>query len=277
MAVTQRAIYVDLCTHPALLSARATGEATGVSIEQSHGDTIIYRIYFREGDTLVDPPSGFTYSFVAKRQGDWKGDLIVSQNTDGDLLTKTDADGDDYLELTLGPTVPLTALFAATKDCPSQVRAKVRLDAEISWNNGGAIRRTRIFPIIYTHGVIAAGEVYSELNSPSVGISQVTLAGGCELLSGAGTAGDPLQAYHDYGVLEVPVGADVQKFDMSTADYSSLGFTPDAYVPVGIVPPNIDVDFVIALGTLSGTFVKFTAKIPSTGWKLRVLARRACA
>ena len=148
MAITtERAIYVDLCTHPALLSATAKGAATGVSIEQAHGDTIVYRIYFRQGDTLVDVPSGFTYSVVAKRQGDWKGDLIISQNTDGDLATLTDTDGDEYLELTLGPTEPLVELFAATKGCPQQIPAKIRLDAEISWNNGGAIRRTRIFPI----------------------------------------------------------------------------------------------------------------------------------
>lgn len=278
MAITtERAIYVDLCTHPALLSATAKGAATGVSIEQAHGDTIVYRIYFRQGDTLVDVPSGFTYSLVAKRQGDWKGDLIISQNTDGDLATLTDTDGDEYLELTLGPTEPLVELFAATKGCPQQIPAKIRLDAEISWNNGGAIRRTRIFPITYTHGVIASGEVFSELNAPAVGISQVTVAAGCELLSGVGTAGNPLQAYHDYDVIEVALGSGIQKFDMSTADYSSLDFTPDAYVALGIVPPNIDVDYVISLGTLAGTFVKFTAKIPSTGWKLRVLARRPCA
>ena len=270
---TERAIFVDLCTHPATLSAAATGPTTGVVLEQAHGDTIIYRIYFRRGDELIDPPVGFTYSLIAKRSGDWNGDAIISLNTDGQITKLTDDDGDKYLKVPLAPTAPLIALFAATKSCPNQVPAKIRLDAEIAWSNGTDIRRTRIFPLCYTHGVVAADEVFAELDPPSVGLSQVTLADGNELATGSGTAGDPLYLRYEAERIELAVSEGATTFDMSGGDYGALGYTPAEYEPVALVPPGVLADdYAVSIAGVKGDSVRFSAAIPAAGWKLRVRA-----
>ena len=272
---SERAIFVDLCTHPAQLSAKATGATTGVVLTQAHGDTIVYRIYFRQGDTLIDPPAGFTYNFIAKRQGDWTGDLIISQNTSGEMTELTDEDGDKYLQLKLSPTAPLVALFAQSKSCPHVIPAQVRLDAEISWNNGTEIRRTRIFALCYTHGVVASGEAFSAVDPPAVGLSQVSIAAGNTLITGTGTAVDPLVPVYDAERLEVPVSSGVKIFDMSGADYSALGFVPAEYEPIALVPPgSISTDYGISISGVKGDTVKFAAAIPAAGWTLRVRAYR---
>ena len=276
MATSQeRAIFIDLCTHPATLSAQATGPTTGVVLQQAHGDTIVYRIYFRQGDTLIDPPVGFTYNFIAKRQGDWTGDFIVSQNTAGTITTLIDGAGDKYLMLKLAPTAPLVAAFAASKSCPNVIPEKLRLDAEISWNNGTEIRRTRIFPLCYTHGVVRSGEAFAAVELPAVGLSGVTIAAGNTLITGTGTAVDPLTPVYLAERLEVPVASGAEIFDMSGADYTALGFTPSEFEPVALVPPgSISTDYAVGIGGVRGDTVRFTAGIPATGWKLRVRAYR---
>lgn len=274
-ATRERAVYVNLCEHPAQMSAEATGDSTGVILQQAHGDTIAYRFYFRDGDTLVDPPAGLTYSLIGKRQGDRAGSAIISQNTDGAISTLTDTDGRQYLEVKLAPTAELTALFARSKSCPHTSPEEIRLDAELSWNNGGEIRRTKVFRILYTHGVVKAGEVFAELDPPSSGISAVTLAAGNELASGNGTALSPLDLRWDSERIELPLTSGVKTFDMSAADYSALAFTPVEYEPVAVVPAgSITTEFAIALGGVKGDIVRFTGAIPAAGWKLRVRAYR---
>ena len=256
-------------------SAEPSGASTGVSLRQAHGDTIVYRIYFREGDKRVDPLQGVTYSFVAKQQGDYDGEVIISLNTDGQLLRKTDTSGDEYLELKLAPTAPLIDLFSTYSHCNSAIREHLTLDAELSWNNGGEIRRTRMMRLTYTHGVIAADEVFQELDPPTTGLSSVTLYPGNLLGSGAGTVTDPLVLYWDSEEIELDVAQGNEIWDLSTFDYSSLGYTPTRFQAVGFVPPGaLSSEFNIWPTLVKGTSVKSSAKIPAAGWKIRVLAFR---